>query len=94
MSLPLKKESGYQSFVESKGSRYWEFKINPHFYGLNRHFRSCITHYDNDLIGSKKYHVWIEFSGCIAPKDFHTDKFREAFKFLLKYTVESYLKKI
>jgi hypothetical protein len=93
MTLPLIKKMGYQSFADNHGTRYWQFEINPHFYGLKRHFKANITHYSNDFTHSKKYHVWIEFSGCIAPKDFNTDSFREAFNFLLKYTVKPSFRK-
>ena len=86
--FPLLKETGSQSFCEGHGTRYWEFKINGHFYGLRKNPNGTITHYDNDIKGAKKYHVWIEFNGCITPKVLDTNDFREAFNFLVKYVVK------
>lgn len=88
MSLPLLKETFKTSFCDYHITRCWEFRINPHFFGLKRHLRGTITHYDNDLKHHKKFHVWIDYGGCIGPKEFHTDVFREAYQFLTEKLVK------
>lgn len=89
MNLPLLKETGTTSFCDYHITRYWEFRINGHFFGLKRHLKGVIYHYDNDLKHHKKFHVWIEYGGCIAPKELSTDVFREAYNFLVKHTVKT-----
>ena len=79
-------EKGTQSFVEGHGTRYWEYRLNPERYKLKRHEEAVITHFDNDMVYSKKYHVFVN-QGF---KCFHTetDSFKEAFFLLRKHIVK------
>lgn len=87
---PLLKYVGIHSFADPHITRIWEFKINGHFFGLRVNPEGTITHYDNDLTGAKKFHVWIDQR--FAPLMFDTDSFRDAYNFLVKHTVMPYFR--
>lgn len=67
-------EKGNTSFCDNHGTRYWLFKLKNAY----RKLKHEIYHYDNDIKGSKKFHCLIIYPGCIAPKSFDTNNFKEA----------------
>lgn len=73
-------EKGNTSFCDGHGTRYWRFMVK----GLKRKVEHFIESFDNDLRHSNKYHCYIDYSGCIGCRSFHTDNFREAVTWMLE----------
>jgi len=67
-------DRGVESFCDNHITRYWKaVSIN-----LKRFVQNHIIHYENDLTYNKKYHCYIDYSGCIGERFFDTDNFKEA----------------
>lgn len=79
----LVKETGVTSFADYHLTRYWKYTFNSAMVKLKRHKEHYIVTYDNDLVESKGlYYVWIEYFGCIPPKEYITPFFKAAVTFL------------
>jgi hypothetical protein len=79
----LLKETGVDSFADYHFTRYWKYTFNKEVVNLKRHKHAYIVTYDNDLKENKgMYYVYIEWFGCIAPKEYKTPYFKAAVTFL------------
>lgn len=73
-------EKGHTSFCDGHGTRYWKFTAKK----LKRNIIHSIETFDNDLVSSKKYHCFIDYSGFIGIRSFDTDSFRDAVNWMIE----------
>lgn len=79
----LLKETGVTSFADYHLTRYWKYTLNNAVVKLKRHRDAYVITYDNDLVENKgMYYVYIEYFGCIPPKEYKTRRFKAALIFL------------
>lgn len=68
---------GNESFAEGHGTRAWYIRLR--FINLKKHKDHFIVTYNNGPRHAKKHYCWVDYGGCIAPKEHETDSFKEAF---------------
>jgi hypothetical protein len=73
-------ERGTTSFCDGHSTRYW----NITFKDLSKKVFHYIETFDNDLMSNKKYHCYIDYSGCIGHQTLETDSFKEAVNWMLE----------